>query len=391
MPTDTGAQDPNDLFAQQFGTDVTTEGDEYTNIKTSKNSIFGVDTGVFEPLGYETNLVFGKDSAQSDFMIPMARFKFYDPFGSPTPRMPVIYIRMPGSFNSTLTNTFSAVQNVYGSPIRPVEGQGAFTQIGNLIKSLGESGIGALQRQILEAITQGAGFIGSAGVNSRAQAEFLTRKMLNNYNQMIYQGPIHRQFQLPFSMRPSTPEESVAMKDIIYCFRAASSPKAGGSSIENQLGADANVQRATAQDAQLEGDLTALNGIPADKLTTAQKELIQTAQNKAIEQSNESALILGRMTDAFTFGYPEMVKFQIVLAEPNSGAALNTHVLFKSDFCVMQAVTVDYGSGNKLNFFHKNSKNGDEYHPTEATLSLSLTEMNLVTAGTVFNQYNNIQ
>ena len=386
MSTDTG--DTGSSLAQEGFIDVTTSGDEYTNIKTSKNSIFGVDTGLFQPLGYNTDLVFGHDSAQSDFMVPMARFKFYDPFGNPTPGMPTIYIRMPGSFNSTLLNGYSSVANVFGSPVRPTEGEGAFTQIGNLIKSLGESGLGALQRQILEAITQGAGFIGSAGVNSRAQAEFLTRKMLNNYNQMIYQGPVHRQFQLPFNMKPSTPKESTAMKDIIYAFRAASSPKAGGSSIENQLGEDLDVNEVTSRDAELEGNLLALSGISEDKLTTEQKELIATAQGKSIEQSQQSGLILGRMTDAFTFGYPEMVKFQIVLVPPKNGT---TVVLFKSDFCVMQSVTVDYGSGNKLNFFHKSLQNNEEYHPTEATLALSLTEMNLVTAGTVANQYNNIQ
>lgn len=343
------------------------------NVDQNRKSIFGVDT---REIGYfPGTFAFGAESAQRDYIIPMARFKFYTPFGDAITESPTLFIRMPGSFNSTLLNSYSPTTNIFGSPVQDLGGN-AGSQIVALLNKIVEGGVGAVQRQILNALTEGAGFIGSAGLNARAQTEFLTRKMLNNYNQLIYQGPNFRRFQLPFSMKPSSETEAENMGKIIYTFRAASSPKAGNNTAGLEDKALGEFQSGKFEQ---EGNLATLIG--KEKLTSEEQEQLN-AYNSAVAGDNDiAALSLARETDVLTFGYPDMCRFQIVLYQ--NGQIIG-NPLFKSDFCVIDSVSVDYGSGNKMGFF-KNK------YPTETTLTISLQEMSLVTAGSVYNQYNFIQ
>ena len=346
-----------------------------------KRSLFGLDTS---PATYPTGTYwFGTESAQQDFVIPMARFKFYTPFGddislSEGASSPELYIRMPGSFNSTLINSYATTQGIFGSPLRGLEGNTGY-DILKLIQGIGSSALGSLQSQVLNALTGGAGFVGSAGLNTRGQIEFLTRRAINNYNQVLYQGPQYRNFQLPFSMKPSSVEESNNMKAIIYCFRLASSPRADNEPTELDTKILQEVEQLAAS-----GDVQAIQVLQQQgkTLTAEQQQTLVDYQIAVGEITDNSTLNLARQTDVLTLGYPDMCKFQIVLVDAKNKSPLIT--LFKSDFCVISSVAVDYGSGNKMSFFN-------DYMPTEATLSLALQEMSLPTAGSVANQFNNIQ
>lgn len=377
-------------FAQELGGDENTPGSALftivngaTNDQTAslKRSLFGLDAS---PATYPTGTYwFGTESAQRDFVIPMARFKFYTPFGDDITlggegaTSPELYIRMPGSFNSTLINSYATAQGIFGSPLRGLEGNAGY-DILKLISGITSSALGSLQKQILDALTSGVGFAGSGGLNTRAQVEFLTRKSINNYNQVIYQGPQYRIFQLPFSMKPSSIEESNNMKAIIYCLRLASSARAGNEvALDNKILEE--VSKLTSS-----GDVESIIQLQQEgkTLTAEQQQTITDWQTSVGQISDNSALDLARQTDVLTFGYPDMCKFQIVLVDTKNKTPLIT--LFKSDFCVITSVSVDYGSGNKMSFF-------DDYMPTEAAISLSLQEMSLPTAGSVANQFNNIQ
>ena len=52
-------------------------------------------------------IVFGNEAAHSDFAVPMARFQFYNTYGTPIPlgTAPIIYMRMGGQFQTGLINT----------------------------------------------------------------------------------------------------------------------------------------------------------------------------------------------------------------------------------------------------------------------------------------------
>lgn len=351
---------------------------------STRRNIFGLDTS---PATYPTGtFYFGVDSAQEDFIIPMARFKFYSPFGDDilladqqgAQSSPEIYIRMPGSFNSTLVNSYSPTQGIFGAPIQNLGVGNAGYDLVRLLEGITSSAAGSLQKQILDALTGGLGFIGSGGLNARGQIEFATRKAINNYNQVLYAGPVHRNFSLPFNMKPSNQTEAESMQAIIYCFRLASSPRAGD---------DTDLLNKALEDPELlatSGDIERikLDAQAGKKLSAEDQQKLADYQSAISQITDNSSLELARATDVLTMGYPDMCKFQIVLMDAKDKKVLAT--LFKSDFCVINSVGVDYGSGNKMSFFK-------DYRPTEATLSLSLTEMVLTTAGSVTNQDNYIQ
>jgi hypothetical protein len=86
-----------------------------------------------------------------------------------------------------------------------------------------------------------------------------------------------------------------------------------------------------------------------------------------------------------------MVKFDLVLYR-SSAAKIKSGVtefdeidtLFRSEFCMIESVSVDYGAQNKMTFF--DGKDG-LYFPTDVNLTISLRESVLITAPKATQQY----
>jgi hypothetical protein len=86
--------------------------------------------------------------------------------------------------------------------------------------------------------------------------------------------------------------------------------------------------------------------------------------------------------------------FQILIKQAgNDAGSLST--VFESALCVIENVAIDYGSQNKMVFFDPGStskdstgKNSAIYYPAEVTLTISLTETTLTTAGSVTEDHN---
>jgi hypothetical protein len=189
-------------------------------------AIFTIPTGtVSYPAPEKTELVFGSDFAHSEYVIPMARFVFFDATGDESrSKARSIYIRLSGAFNTQLSNDYQEATGIFGS-VKAGQDIGGIT---GLIGSLFDTGGTALQSSIIKSLGAGAGFVSSAGQSGKSQIEFLTRKVFNSFQQLIYQGPKFRAFQLPFNMKPTSYDEAKTMRDIIQTFRIASSPRGQG-------------------------------------------------------------------------------------------------------------------------------------------------------------------
>lgn len=352
-----------------------TDPGESPSTTTQRSTVFGVSQEIGRlPSG--SAVEFGLVTAQDDYVKPVARFVFYDAFGQRITGASEIYIRMGGSFNSTLTQSYSPASGIFGTPT-PGQGGTIADQIKTMFDKLSESAIGAIQKQIIETLAGGAGFLASAGLNAKGQIEFLSRKMINNYNQLLYQGANYRRFQLPFSLKPSNQSEALASREIIQAFRTASSPKGGNDVTLTAPTDDYGDINA------LSGNATAAAGILNDPKSSADakaaaEETMKAYNDALLKQQNRGAYDLAMATDVLTFGYPDMCRFEILLMGENKRVLTS---LFKSGYCVIESVSVDYGSGNKMNFFR-------DYHPTDVTMSLSLQEISIVTAGDATN-YNN--
>ena len=190
----------------------------------TESTLFGLQTGTVFGNTYPEGadgIKFGVDpSIHADFVTPVAAFKFYDATGSESGR-PTIYVRMPGTFNTTLLQGYAESAGIFGG-IREQGNQ-------NLLNALGLFGSGALtgvQSQLAKSFAGAMGFAGSAGQTGRTQLEFNQRKLMNNFQQLIYQGPQYRRYQLPFSMKPVSQTEAENMIKIIQCFQVASAPQA---------------------------------------------------------------------------------------------------------------------------------------------------------------------
>jgi len=316
-------------------------------------------------------LIFGSDYGHSNFVTPMARFVFYDNLGAgQASGSPIIFIRMAGAFQSALQNGYQESQNIFGSPTR----SGAIDFTYNTVKG----GVDALYKQLVGGGAGAAGFIGSAGQSGKAQYEFMTRKVLNTFQQLIYSGPTFRRFTLPFVMKPTSLAEAEKMTNIIKAFRIASSAKGAGNGRTEEGG----VVRA-------EG--SANNSIASDSTqdqAARDKELAETTKltTDQINSLFAGGSVAGSSDRTFTFGYPDMCKFQIVLQRnvgtPGSAGDTALAEVFGSEFCVIENVQVDYGSQNKMVFF-SNETSGGKYYPSEVTLSIGLRETTLPLAGQI--------
>ena len=309
----------------------------------------------------------GPDFGGSEYVIPVVRFQILDSLGEDSSYAPIIYMKMGGTFQSGLSNQWNATANIFGTP-----GGGADDSALGVIKRLGGGFYEALQKQVMNSVGSAAGAFASAGQSGKANFEYLQRKVFNQFQQLIYSGPIFRPFSFSFSMKPTSLKEARAMRDIIQTLRLASSPgqRAGAAASTEESSNDP----ASDLDNQIEmavhaSDNTYLSSGTASDASYSGLEFDQLigAQNKL-------------------FDYPDMCKFQIMLHN-NYTNELTT--LFESGRCVIESVGVDYGSGNKMTFFDSDDTKNPEYFPTDVSLNIGLKETQLQTAPTLAVDSNN--
>jgi hypothetical protein len=327
------------------------------------------------PVGSGTQLIFGADYGHSGFVTPMARFQFFDPLGT-TARGPIVFIRMGGSFQSALSNGYQETQSIFGQP----DSTGSVTGItANAVKG----GLDAVYKQLQSAAAGGVGFLSSAGLSGKAQYEFMTRKVLNTFQQLIYQGPTFRRFTLPFTMKPTSMQEAEKMVQIIQSFRIASSPKGAGDNL-TIAATDPNntVNQQADQPPPKAGEETQT---PTGFTQTEIENLFGGGNNGAValDQGQRSSV------SNFSFGYPDMCRFEIVLQKSPGGTDTFLTQVFSSEYCVIENVQVDYGGQNKMVFFSPEGATGGKFYPSEVTLNISLRETSLPTDGAVYTDHSN--
>jgi hypothetical protein len=280
---------------------------------------------------------------------------------------PIIYVRLGGTFNTQLSNGYQEAQGIMGNPT----GTSIFDgEMGQALGRLGSSFIEGLQKQIVQGVAGATGYVASAGQSGKTQVEFLQRIMLNNFQQLIYQGPTFRRFTLPFTMRPTSYDEAEAMMDIVNTFRFASSPKGNDTSVTLEGTADG---------------INDLKDLQGDQLAAAQE------RNDAANTASAVQAVLGgagtlageAYNTVYSFGYPDTCKFELLL-QKNTGANTALAELFQSEMCVIENVSVDYGSQNKMVFFTSGTTN--KYYPSEVTLTVNLRETSLPTTGTLMDE-----
>lgn len=314
-------------------------------------------------------LFFGTQDSHADFVATMARFQFFDAYAQDQAiGAPTVFIRMGGTFQTTLSNGYQESQNIFGTP--NAEADGIFGGLKQLIKP-GSSGLEAVFKQLKGLTTGATGFIQSAGLSGKSQYEFISKKFLNNFQQLIYQGPTFRRFTLPFTMRPTSYDEAEAMMDIVNTFRFASSPKGNDTSVTLEGTADG---------------INDLKDLQGDQLAAAQErnDAANTASAvQAVLGGAETSIAGEAYNTVYSFGYPDTCKFELLL-QKNTGANTALAELFQSEMCVIENVSVDYGSQNKMVFFTSGTTN--KYYPSEVTLTVNLRETSLPTTGTLMDE-----
>lgn len=347
--------------------------------------VFGIATG--GTAAYPTNdtLIFGSEFANQDFIVPMAKFTFYDARGvlMSGSDAPIIYIRMPGQFSTAMTQGWAAATGIMGNPNKNpnsiFEGES-----GAVLGKFGDSFLTGIQKQIVAGVAGATGYAASAGQSGKAQVEFLQRKMLNTFQQLIYQGPTFRRFQLPFNMRPTSAEEAERMRKIIASFRIASAPTTGGNVIGEVMD-DFGRNTEYVPDALDAPEKT-------EEMTDAEYEAVLKEwinKQAPLTSEDEAALdqLLAATPSVIAFGYPDMVKFELVLVKgANEQSPGSITKLFESDYCMIESVAVDYGGQNKMTFFG-NVNGADKFYPTDVNFTISLQEANLITASKATQEY----
>lgn len=351
------------------------------------DAIFGIPQGIATYPSTD-GLVFGSDYGNQDFVVPMAKFVFYDAKGVllSGSSAPTIYVRLGGAFNSTLTNGYQEAQGIMGSPTGTSIFEG---EAGQALGRLGSSFIEGLQRQIIQGVAGATGYVASAGQSGKTQVEFLQRVMLNNFQQLIYQGPTFRRFQLPFIMKPHSQVEAETMLSIISSFRVASSPRTGTETTIDatidSLGRRADPDALLKSGDEAPPDETKFEG---GKENPEYQQALRDFLNRqsVLTDKDEAAAdtIVQNSGQVFTFGYPDMCKFELILYKKGGEGDIVT--LFSSEFCMIETVSVDYGAQNKMTFFD-GKNNNSQYFPTDVNLTVSLRESVLITAAKASQQY----
>lgn len=341
--------------------------------------VFGIETGQAAYPTAET-LLFGSEFANQDFVVPMAKFTFYDARGEllSGSNAPTIYVRMPGQFSTAMNQGWAAATGIMGNPNNA---DSLFSgEAGRALGKFGDAFITGIQKQVVGAVAGATGYATSAGQSGKSQVEFLQRKMLNTFQQLIYQGPTFRRFQLPFNMRPTSQEEAERMRQIIASFRIASAPTTGAAKTIGEVIENRNTEFIP--------DAPDILPEKTEGMTDAEYEAILkdwVSKQPALTPDDEAALdaILAATPNVLVFGYPDMVKFELVLVKNTTETSVGSITkLFESDFCMIESVSVDYGGQNKMTFF------GDgKPYPTDVNFTVSLQEANLITAYKATQQY----
>ena len=345
---------------------------------------FTIIRDTFEYPAKDTELIFGSDYAHSEYVIPMARFKFFDATGKES-TAPSIYIRLGGTFNTQLSNGYQETSGIFGGvePGKTIGVEGGLAGFTDLLGQVKGSALEAIQKGLANALGAGVGYIGSAGQSGKPQLEFLTRKLFNSFQQVIYQGPRFRSFQLPFNMKPTSYQEAKIMRDIIHTFRVASSPRGN---TEDKLAPDD--ENALINSVTDQNQLDAINALPDDQKRIKLTELGLDAFNNDVGTD-----ITERSNAPLTFGYPDMVQLEFILYKKGSGTPsgvgpniddnLDTiTMLFQSEYCMIENVGLDYGAQNKMVFLSSpESAEAGDYFPSEVNMTIALKESVLITAG----------
>ena len=334
-----------------------------------------------------TELIFGSDYAHSEYVVPMARFKFFDATGAES-TAPTIYIRLGGTFNTQLSNGYQETTGIFGGVTPGGLGEGGLSGFTEILGKVKGSALEAIQKGLANALGAGVGYISSAGQSGKPQIEFLTRKLFNSFQQLIYQGPRFRSFQLPFNMKPTSYEEAKIMRNIIHTFRVASSPRGN---FEDTLKSD--------DEAILEGSAGSVDEaerIARELEALSEEERRIRLTEMALESfNNDTGSEIETASNApLTFGYPDMVQLEFILYKKGVedikvtvGEIEDTYsdtitLLFQSEYCMIENVGLDYGAQNKMVFLSspESAKDG-EYFPSEVNMTIALKESVLITAG----------
>jgi len=312
-----------------------------------------------------SDLIFGTDYSHSDYVIPIAQFVFYNANGIKNDSAPNIYMKLGGSFQTGLSNPFSPATNIYGTP-GTGDGEGNYG-LGGVLSTLGAAKEGfytALAKQVVGGAAGIGGAFASAGQTGKQNVEFLQRRLFNQFQQLVYNGPNFRPFTLPFAMKPTSYAEAKTMRNILSSFRIASSPIVTSDEAAALGAADT-----------LSTDLTGLS--PAD-----QAQALADAKAGQINDDVYNSLV-SASNSAKTFGYPDMCRFQILLYQKN---VTEFPVLFESDLCVIESVNIDYGGQQKMSFFKPPDGSSGQYFPTDITLNIGLKETSLITSAYTTNE-----
>lgn len=232
------------------------------------------------------------------YNVPYMRFLFLDAFGTKIDQAPRINLKLPNAFNLSNFSDYSKTENIFGgrselsSAIAAKKAQDSTAEGFDASKYISGAGE-ALQYTLEKGLGNLLGFIGSAGMNSLSQYEYLNRQSVNPQAQLLYKGPQYRKYQIPVAMRPRNKTEAKNCIAIINAFRLASSPTAP-------------------------------------------------------TQTGPLGASIGPGT-SFTFGYPHLVQFNVNFTKvAGENAQLTT--IYRSKACAIDSVSVDYG-GQKMTFF----------------------------------------
>ena len=340
----------------------------------------------------DTELIFGSDYAHSEYVIPMARFKFFDATGAES-SAPTIYIRLGGTFNTQLSNGYQETSGIFGGVTPGGLGEGGLAGFTEILGKVKGSALEAIQKGLANALGAGVGYIGSAGQSGKPQIEFLTRKLFNSFQQLIYQGPRFRAFQLPFNMKPTSYQEAKIMRDIIHTFRVASSPRSNFDDILKE-----DDENALANSAGSGADAEAL-AAELEKLSEEDRRIRLTEMGLDAFNNDTGTEIQEASNAPLTFGYPDMVQLEFILYKKGTGNFDFTvgeitdkytdtiTMLFQSEYCMIENVGLDYGAQNKMVFLSSpesadtsDGKEVGDYFPSEVNMTIALKESVLITA-----------
>lgn len=282
-----------------------------------------------------SDIYFGVPSTRSSgaFSIPVIKFKFYDPFGSAIGESPTIYMQSPAQLDLQQLASYSPTSSIFGGNVAATSRESTTVEGENSIKSFGFGASKTFAEAILSGIAKSfgsvSGYIQSAGQSDIDQAEFTRRQLVNPMQQLLYKGPQFKPYSFQFNLRPRNEDESKAALNIISCFKIANSPKFQAAS---EYGDDSLINLASDVASEIN---TFINGQP------------------------------------LTFGYPDLVEFEISMWSGTPGDGESAETLYKSKLCAIEAVGATYGQ-QKMSFF--NSEGAASY-PTETLLSLQLKEV----------------